>query len=145
MHFSANPQHLRFSSQLTRGSLFTTLAARLPEEEESSEWLVDTVLGRTRYEAILKSVDDQLAFSTFNANQTVELQDVLHGDINYFTDNPALGPQRSHLRGHFGLEGAKFEAKLGKHGDPKLVIHRKSGIPYVPIKCFIPMKQEIER
>lgn len=95
---------------------------------------MDTILGRTRYEASQTTANDQLALLTSNANFTRELQDVLHGDINYFTDNPALGPQRSHLRGHFGLEGAKFEAKLGKHGDPKLVIHRKSGIPYVPIE-----------
>lgn len=92
---------------------------------------MDAILGRTRYEEVPTPASDQGRFLGLYANFCECLIDVLHGDINYFTENPVFGPQRSHLRGHFGLEGAKFEAKLGKHGDPKLVIHRKSGVPYV--------------
>jgi hypothetical protein len=51
----------------------------------------------------------------------------------------------SRLRGHFSLEGATFEAIMSKHGLPKLVIHRKSGVPYVRLETLIYEIMPIER
>jgi hypothetical protein len=42
----------------------------------------------------------------------------------------------SRLRGHFSLDGASFEAVTSRRGLPKLVIQRKSGVPYVVVYSF---------
>ena len=100
---------------------------------------MDTVLGRTWYDLLFLRRSRALLSSSpslTNANRTKFYIDILHGDINYFTENPVLGPQMSRMRGHFNLEGVTYEAKLGKHGLPKLVFHRKSGVPYVFIYVF---------
>ena len=69
-----------------------------------------------------------MAIGSLNTNIWSRILDILHGDINYFTENPSMGPHLSRLRGHFSLDGSTFEAAINKHGIPQLVIRRKSGI-----------------
>lgn len=116
-------------------ALFPPSDARLSQEEESSEWPVDAVLGRAWYASTLWFGSSSRGFNSIFLPWTLtncgSFADILHGDINYFTENTSLGPQVSRLRGHFTLEGSTYEAVMSKKGLPKLVINRKSGIPYV--------------
>lgn len=132
-------KHRRFSLPTTSIGIATCADARLPQEEESSKWSLGPLLGGAWYEllqVVLRLPSLRVLFPYVYTNTSILVLDILHGDINYFTENPIMGPQMSRMRGHFSLEGATYEAKLGKHGLPKLVFHRKSGIPYVPFRVL---------